>query len=82
MDNNYRPWAVCRLGQVVTRYHHRAEAEMEVQRLNRLVMTGFFYVENQSLEISKKENSVSQNPSPLLDVVSSTRTVSSRRLEY
>lgn len=55
MDNNYRPWAVCRLGQVITRYHHRAEAEMEVQRLNRLVITGFFYVENQSLEISKKK---------------------------
>lgn len=49
----YRPWLVCRNGQIITRYHHRADAEMDVQRLNRFIQK-VFYVQNQTALLVSK----------------------------
>ncbi|BAZ50531.1 hypothetical protein NIES4103_31470 [Nostoc sp. NIES-4103] len=48
-----RKWLVCRNGQIITRYHHRADAEMDVQRLNRFIQK-VFYVQNQTALLVSK----------------------------
>ncbi|QSJ17709.1 hypothetical protein JYQ62_02180 [Nostoc sp. UHCC 0702] len=49
----HRNWLVCRNGEVIVQYHHRADAEMDVQRLNRFTQK-LFYVQNKTaLSVSK-----------------------------